>query len=1312
MESLGISAPKMEWESSNLKEAWKRFRQVTELMFSGPLKSKSEQEKCSYLLLWVGEKGRDIYNTWTLSEDESKKLKTYYDKYESYVKPKTNSLFCRYKLENRKQGPSEPLDQYITDLKLLVKDCGYPNNDEMVRDRIVFGIHITKLRDKLIDIGDELTLEKAIEMSRTYEETQEQLKSFTANGEDPTVHAVSHNETLKNMSANYEDPAVYTVRQQQPPRPEQRYVPSQPNSTFKQYDKRCGKCGYRHSRTDVCPAQGRRCDLCSKFNHFAAVCRSQGKKVNSIDQNSTDISEREFYVDTVQTNENTDQAYVNIVVASTPIEFKIDTGSQVNIIPFKSYFKMKHRPHIKRSHTHLSSYGGTSLKVRGMCDLPCKYKDCDTHLEFYIVDTDSPAILGLRACIDLQLIQLIMSVDKQECINVEQEYADIFQGIGCFEGECKIHIDPNITPVVNAPRRVPVALRDKLKQKLSHMQDIGVIKQVTKPTPWVNSIVIVDKPKSNDLRICLDPRNLNRAIKRPHYPMQTFEDITTKLAGARYFSKLDARSGYWAIKLSEESSYLTTFSTIFGRFRFLRLPFGIISAQDEFQRKIDETFEGLNGVTGIVDDIVVYGKTLADHDLNLKAVLQRAREKGVRFNPDKCIFRTSEIPFFGHVLTAEGIKPDPSKVIAIRSMKPPQSKKELETFLGMVNYLAKFAPNLSDMTAPLRQLLKGDSEFIWDATHDAAFENVKGIITADPAQILAYYDPAKELTLQVDASQSGLGATIMQHGKPIAYASKSLSQTEQQYAQIEKELYAILYGYKRFHQFIYGRKVTVESDHKPLETILKKPIANAPPRLQRMMLQLQKYDLHIVHVPGKEIPIADSLSRIYTVNSNNCNDISVDLDMVVHSIMNNVPVSPNKLAEIKKESLSDPNLQTVSHFIKNGWPSNRKACPTHIHEFWNFRDKLSVMDDIVFKGEKIVIPKSMQNEMLSLIHLGHMGMEKCKHRARDVLFWPCMCKQIEQLVRQCDKCQERRMANTKEPMVPHDIPSRPWQILSSDVFTWEGNDYIVLTDYYSRYFEVQKLSNTSSAVIIECLKNIFSRHGIPEKLVSDNASYYTSNEFSQFASSWSFSHCTSSPYYAQSNGLAEKTVHTAKDILAKAKDPHLALLEYRNTPINNIASPAQLLMSRRLRSVIPCTDQQLQPKIVNPVTMKYAIEKKQERQKYYYDKTARPLTPMIIGESIRMRHQHGKWIPATVVGIAEQPRSYVVETSDGGRYRRNRRDLLKAYSQYDQINNKHPHETTGQASTNPVMCQHGKVDQATTTVSDTEATAGNINSQC
>ena len=433
----------------------------------------------------------------------------------------------------------------------------------------------------------------------------------------------------------------------------------------------------------------------------------------------------------------------------------------------------------------------------------------------------------------------------------------MFDGIGCFEGEYHVTLDPTVPPVVHSPRRVPLTRREPLRDELQALIKLDIIAKVDRPTDWVNSCVCVTKPNGK-IRLCLDPKDLNKAIKRPYHFTPTLDDVLPKLNGAKFFTILDARSGYWNIKLDEESSYHTTFNTPYGRHRFLRLPFGLNCAQDVFQKKVDEAFSDIPGVTGISDDIIDVGFEAdgSDHDANLAAVLERARATGLRFNDKKMVVRCKRIPFFGNIIGAEGIEPDPAKVTAICNMKAPNDIKELQTFLGIANYLGRFTPHLATLSAPLRDLCKSDVPYDWGPEHDAAFSALKKTISS--SEVLRYYDNTKPLILQVDASQRGLGAALLQDGGPIAFASKSLTETEGRYTNIEREMLGIVFGLERFHQYVYGRHVDVHTDHKSLEAISGKHLINAPPRLARMLLRIRQYDATIKYVPGRDIPLADA----------------------------------------------------------------------------------------------------------------------------------------------------------------------------------------------------------------------------------------------------------------------------------------------------------------------------------------------------------------------------------------------------------------------------------------------------------------------
>ena len=399
-----------------------------------------------------------------------------------------------------------------------------------------------------------------------------------------------------------------------------------------------------------------------------------------------------------------------------------------------------------------------------------------------------------------------------------------------------------------------VKVSHALNHSATEAVEDGIIEAVTVPTEWVSPLVLVMKP-GGKIRICLDPSSLNEAIKREHYAIPTADEIFARLHGSTYFSTLDATSGFLQMKLDQESSYETTFASPYGRYRYLRLPFGIKSAPEVYHRTVADLFSDIEGVETYIDDFIMHGSTEEEHDQRLRQVLDRCRKVNLKLNLSKCEFKKTELQYLGHVISRNTIRPDRSKTNAICDMPEPQNKGDVRRILGMVTYLAKICPNLSTVAAPLRDLTRKEVAWTWDDIHKKALRQVKELVSS-PA-MLKLYDPHSEVTLSVDASQYGLGACIMQDGVPVAYASRTLTNTHKRYAQIEKEMMAIEFGLHRFNQYIYGQTVTVETDHLPLLGVMRKPIADISPRLQRMRLKCLYYDFELVHKPGRELIIAE-----------------------------------------------------------------------------------------------------------------------------------------------------------------------------------------------------------------------------------------------------------------------------------------------------------------------------------------------------------------------------------------------------------------------------------------------------------------------
>ena len=345
----------------------------------------------------------------------------------------------------------------------------------------------------------------------------------------------------------------------------------------------------------------------------------------------------------------------------------------------------------------------------------------------------------------------------------------------------------------------------------------------------------------------------------------TVEEIAHELAGATVYTKADALKAFLQIHLTLEASLLMTFNSHRGRLRFLQMPLGAKMSQDVFQLRMDAILELCPGVIGIHDDMVIFGVDQEDHDANLINLLNVCQKEGLVLNSKKLELRRERVTFFGAEYSAQGMHPDPKKVQGITEMTAPKDKQQLQSFPGMVNYMGTFIPNLSHHTEPLRAMLKKDNVFHWEDQQTRSFQQVKTLIAKANTTPLRYYDRNLPVTVQADASLRGLGACLIQKHKgkdqPIAFASKSLTDAETRYANIEWELLAIVFACQRFSTYLLGRSFIAESDHKLLEMIAMKNLVNVPPRLQRMLLELQRYDVTIKYRPGKEIQLADALSR-------------------------------------------------------------------------------------------------------------------------------------------------------------------------------------------------------------------------------------------------------------------------------------------------------------------------------------------------------------------------------------------------------------------------------------------------------------------
>ncbi|KAK0156522.1 Apoptosis-stimulating of p53 protein 1 [Merluccius polli] len=970
----------IDWDT--LFQEFSRFRSHVTFVFDGPLSNLSAKQQAGWLGTWIGEQGREVYKTLAWGDGEKEDPDKVLDKFANYIRPRKNKRIARHRFKQRKQGPTESFDNFLKDLRVILMDCEYADPDDMLIDSIIAGVREKRVQERMLERGESLTLSKAIELSQQFEVSQRQMKIVRE--EDSQISTVS-------FKSKHFVPRQENESKKMPYKGNTTYRPQASFSSSKNCTK-CGKDPQHKWNQGRCPAKGSVCSYCHKPNHWVAVCHKRAVNTVSMETNQDDVDDADvedmLSINMMQSEDLTvDKWVVKLEILSKKVTFRIDTGAKCNTLTLNSYQLLDHKGELQHSDIVLRSYSNHRLKPVAAVNLQVKSRKCQVSAVFEILDIAQENVLSgataealglivrldlLKSAAEKYYIRDPESTETQRIPAGLDDFPELTRTTGTMPGKYTIKLESGAKGVVHPVRRQPAALREKIIEKLHEMEKDGYIAKVEQPTEWVSSMVAA--VRNGKVRICIDPSDLNKVIKREHHPMRTVEEVVSMIPGAKVFSVLDAKSGFLQIELDETSSFLTTFNTPIGRFR--------------------------------------RGK-----DMELPDTLSRAQ--------------------------------------------------------------------LSENT-----------------------------------------------------------------------------------------------------------------------------------------------------------PEIDGLECI--------------------SMLNFVSVSDQKYAELKERTKEE--LSCLQQVIQRGWPEHRREVPVQVQPYWDSRSQLTMSDDLLFKGLRIVVPPTMREHMLKLIHQSHLGIVKSKQRAREALYWPGMSAQIEEVVRNCSLCADFQNKLPRQPLKPTETPEIPFEKVASDLFEFEGKQYILFVDYYSKFIEVNVLRDTRSCTVIETMKAQFGRHGIPATLRTDNGPHpqYSSEEFKHFCMSYSILHVTSSPHTPHSNGEAERAVQTVKRLWHKAPDKHLALLDYRTTPLESVGlSPVQLLMGRRPRNKLPTARELLAPTAYDPLKVKRLLDQTKENQKYYDRKRAgKPRVALKPGDEVRMQPHPGShtWSPAVVVRQHIAPRSYVVD-SGNKEYRRNSQHL-------------------------------------------------------
>ena len=1135
-------------------------------------------------------------------DDLVKILKTHFE-------PQPVIIAERFHFHRRTQAVGETISDYIAQLRKLTLHCKYGDHlDDALRDQFVCGIRNDAIQKRLLSEPD-LTLIKAMQIAQGMEAA------------DQTAKALKGTEAVV-----------------------QKVTSSKPSL--------CYRCGRTNHTSSDCKFKDAKCHKCGKIGHIATVCRSRPKQYSNFTRHNSghhrnsqlkakwinaekteDIEEVPLYTIWKRAAH---PITVDVSVNNKLLLMEVDTGAAVSIISENTQKRMFPEATLHPTSVLLKTYSGERLAVIGELQTQVHYKDQTKVLNLLVVEGDGPSLLGRDWLKHIQLdwkqITTIVQETHGTLNALLQTHVELFKDeLGTANSvQVRLQVKPDAQPKFCKARPVPFAIKSAIEQELDRLESSGILEKISH-SDWAAPIVAVPK-KDGKFRICGDYKvSVNQVLEVDQYPLPKPEDLFATLAGGKKFSKLDLSQAYQQLPLNEESMSYAVINTHKGLYRYTRLPFGIASAPAVFQKFMDTMLQGIPHVICFIDDILVTGKDDNDHLQNLAKVFQILQQNGLRLKQDKCKFLQYSVEYLGHKIDAEGIHATTEKMDAVMKAPIPRNVSELRSFLGLLNYYGKFLPNLSTILHPLNQLLQTGHHWKWDARCHSAFKLAKD--TLHSAQVLVHYNPSLPLKLAADASAYGIGAVISHvlpdgNEKPIAFASRTLSPSEKNYAQLEKEALALIYGVKKFHQYLYSRRFTLITDHKPLMTILspKKGIPSlAAARLQRWALFLSAYTYDIEFKSSQDHANADCLSRL-PLEIKDSVDYLAGIHLFNIAQMESLPVT---CQQVQTATRNDPLLSKILLFTKQGWPTQVQD---EFKPFFSRRQELSVEDECLLWGIRVIIPKKLQQHVLQELHRDHPGMTRMKCLARSFLWWPGLDKDIENLVKSCLPCQSEKPSPAAAPLHPWVWPTKPWQRIHVDFAgPFMGSMYLVVVDAHSKWPEVYEMSSTTVAKTITVLRHIFAAYGLPEQVVSDNGPQFSSKDFAVFMKENGVKHIKSAPYHPSSNGAAERFVQTFKSAMKAGSHenrtlPHLLenfLLTYRTSPhATTNQPPCILFLNRSLRTRLDL----LRPNIGSYVS------RKQSNQVAHHDQHTKErsfsLTQQVMVRNFR---PGATWIPGVII---------------------------------------------------------------------------------
>lgn len=777
-------------------------------------------------------------------------------------------------------------------------------------------------------------------------------------------------------------------------------------------------------------------------------------------------------------------------------------------------------------------------------------------------------------------------------------------------------------PIKQAARRLPRVKQEEARKIVNKMEEQGIIEP--SQSPWSSPVVLVRK-KDGSTRFCVDYRRLNDVTRKDSYPLPRIDDTIDNLAGSKWFSTLDLRSGYWQIRMDPRHKEKTAFTTGRGLWQFRVMPFGLCNAPATFERLMDHVLAGLpwDVCAVYLDDIIVLGPTFEKKIENLEEVFNRLRAANLKLSPKKCELFQVEVVYLGHIITADGIRTDPAKIETVLSWPQPKNVAELRRFLGFCSYYRRFVNKFTEISEPLFRLTRKNQPFEWNIEAEEAFQNLKQALTSQP--VLAFPSENGQFILDTDASAVGIGAVLSQRvegeEKVLAYYSRSLNKAERRYCVTRRELLAVVKSIEHFHPYLYGQCFLVRTDHAALRWLMS--FKSPEGQIARWIQKLQQYHFTVEHRSGQKHVNADALSRRPCVNQNckkcerlklrdqalaqvesencHCNGEEPRVDLVTAEERESWSVIVESKDELRSKQEEDPDLKVLIDLLevsgeRPDW-SNVAPGSEKMKVLWAQWESLIIEDGLLYRkfesvdGREtklqLIVPESLQEEVLKYVHdnitSGHLGINKTLSRLRERFYWPDCGRAVRNYCRKCDMCAAQKGPKRKDraPLGRY-VVGCPLERVAIDVTgpfvqSYQGNRYLlVVMDYYTKWPEAYPLPNQEATTVARTIVNEFvCRYGVPLELHSDQGRNFESAVFREMCCLLGIKKTRTSPRHPESDGMVERYNRTLKQQLSlfveeQQKDwdiqVPMLLLAYRTANHESTKfTPAKLMLGHELR---------------------------------------------------------------------------------------------------------------------------------------------------